>query len=110
MDIQRLSEYRVMWLWVFFDLPTDTKSEVKAANLFRKNLLKDGFMMFQFSVYLRHCASRENLEVHIKRVKNFIPNRGTVSMLSVTDKQFEKMEVFEGVSVKSKPTERSQLE
>ena len=52
-----------MWLMVFFDLPTDTKKERKAASLFRQNLLKDGFTMFQFSIYIRHCGSKENMEV-----------------------------------------------
>ena len=46
---------------VFFDLPTDTKKEQKAAMLFRQNLLKDGFTMFQFSIYIRHCGSKENM-------------------------------------------------
>lgn len=61
---------------------------MKAASLFRKNLEKDGFSMMQFSVYIRHCASRESLEVHIKRVKSLLPESGKVSILSVTDKQY----------------------
>ena len=66
----RLNAYHIMWLFVFFDLPVTTKKEIKAATLFRKNLEKDGFSMMQFSVYIRHCASRESLEVHIKRTSN----------------------------------------
>lgn len=77
-----------MWLFVFFDLPVTTKKEMKAASLFRKNLEKDGFSMMQFSVYIRHCASRESLEVHVKRVKSLLPEAGKVSLLSVTDKQY----------------------
>lgn len=61
---------------------------MKAASLFRKNLEKDGFSMMQFSVYIRHCASRESLEVHIKRIKSLLPEAGKVSLLSVTDKQY----------------------
>lgn len=49
-----------------FDLPTETQKDKKAYALFRKNLQKDGFTMFQFSIYIRHCASYENAEVHIK--------------------------------------------
>ena len=74
---------------VFFDLPTDTKKERKAASLFRQNLLKDGFTMFQFSIYIRHCGSKENMEVHIKRVSTIIPEYGKVGIMSITDKQFE---------------------
>ena len=84
----RLNAYHIMWLFVFFDLPVMTKKERKAAALFRNNLEKDGFSMMQFSVYIRHCGSYESMQVHIKRVKNFVPQFGKVSMLSVTDKQY----------------------
>lgn len=83
-----------MWIFVFFDLPTETKKERKAASGFRKVLLKDGFTMFQFSIYLRHCSSRENAKVHEKRVKLSLPQKGKVGILSVTDRQFEQMELF----------------
>ena len=46
--MDRFSEYRIMWILVFFDLPTDTKKDKKAYALFRKNLRRDGFTMFQF--------------------------------------------------------------
>jgi len=63
-----------MWVLVFFDLPTETKKQRSVATRFRKSLLDDGFNMFQFSIYLRHCPSKENAEVHIKRVKKiFLP-------------------------------------
>ena len=42
--MDRFSEYRVMWVLVFFDLPTDTKKERKAAAEFRKQLISDGFI------------------------------------------------------------------
>lgn len=90
----RLNAYHIMWLFVFFDLPVTTKKEMKAAQLFRKNLEKDGFAMMQFSVYIRHCASRESLEVHVKRVKSQLPETGRVSLLSVTDKQYGDMYNF----------------
>ncbi|MBR6925959.1 MAG: CRISPR-associated endonuclease Cas2, partial [Bacteroidaceae bacterium] len=62
--MERFSEYRIMWVLVFFDLPTTTKKERKAAARFRKNIMGDGFTMFQFSIYVRHCASSENAAVH----------------------------------------------
>lgn len=49
--MERFSEYRVMWILVLFDLPTETKKDKKAYTDFRKNLQKDGFTMFQFSIY-----------------------------------------------------------
>ncbi|MEA4904017.1 MAG: CRISPR-associated endonuclease Cas2, partial [Petrimonas sp.] len=40
--MQRLSEYRVMWILVFFDLPTETRKERKIYADFRKKLIQDG--------------------------------------------------------------------
>lgn len=94
--IERFSEYQIMWVFVFFDLPTETKSERKRYAEFRKQLMRDGFTMFQFSIYLRHCPSRENADVHIKRVKQLLPKDGYVGILTVTDKQFGQMELFRG--------------
>lgn len=91
---QRLSEYRVMWILVFFDLPTETKKQRHEHMLFRKNLQRDGFTMFQYSIYVRHCASADNAAVHVKRVKRFLPERGHVAILCITDKQFSNIELF----------------
>lgn len=96
MIAERFSEYRIMWLLVLFDLPTETKKDRKAHSLFRKNLIKDGFTMFQFSIYIRHCASMENAEVHKKRVKSFLPEFGKVGIICITDKQFGNIELFYG--------------
>jgi CRISPR-associated protein Cas2 len=85
-----------MWVLVFFDLPTETKKDRKVYSDFRKNLMADGFSMFQFSIYLRHSASAENAEVHIKRVKKNLPEKGHVGIMSITDKQFGMMEIFQG--------------
>ena len=54
----RLNAYDIMWLFVFFDLPTNTKQERKFASGFRRDLLKDGYCMLQYSVYVRHCGSK----------------------------------------------------
>jgi len=84
----RLNAYKVMWLFVFFDLPTTTKKERKNAATFRKCLEKDGFTMMQYSVYIRHCSSKENCDIHIKRIRMSVPEVGMVSILAVTDKQY----------------------
>ncbi|MBP6976822.1 MAG: CRISPR-associated endonuclease Cas2 [Bacteroidales bacterium] len=92
----RLNDYRILWILVFFDLPVKTKKERKIASRFRKDIMGDGFTMFQFSIYVRHCPSRENADVHLKRVKRILPNKGHVGILTVTDKQFGNMEIFYG--------------
>lgn len=109
-ECSRFSKYRVMWVLVFFDLPTETKKEMKAATQFRKDLMKDGFTMFQFSIYIRHCASRENMEVHVKRVKSFLPEAGKVGILCITDKQFGEIDIFHGQTAKRPNAPGQQLE
>ncbi len=108
--MERFSEYRVMWILVLFDLPTETKKERKAYSDFRKKLMKDGFTMFQFSIYVRHCASKENCDVHISRVKSFLPEKGEVGILCITDKQFGNIELFIGKKVEKTSAPGQQLE
>jgi CRISPR-associated protein Cas2 len=99
-----------MWLFVFFDLPTETKADRREAALFRKRLLKSGFSMMQFSVYTRHCASRESMEVHIGRVRQIVPPKGAVSIAQFTDKQFGRIVNFWGATRKEPAPAPKQLE
>ena len=106
----RLNAYHIMWLFVFFDLPTNTKKERKAAAQFRKALEKDGFSMMQYSVYVRHCPSKENMNVHIARVRASMPPSGLTSILSITDKQYGEIQNFWGKVERAKFTTPQQLE
>ena len=106
----RLNAYRIMWVLVFFDLPTKTKKNRKIYAKFQKNILADGFNMFQFSIYLRHCPSRENAEVHIQRVKKILPAKGHIGIMCITDKQFGMMEIFRGKETVETPETVQQLE
>jgi len=108
--MSRFSEYRVMWVLVLFDLPTDTKKDRKIAAGFRKKLVQDGFTMFQFSIYLRHCPSYENAQVHIARVKANLPEKGRIGIMYITDKQFGNMELFIGRRKDEQPQIEQQLE
>jgi CRISPR-associated protein Cas2 len=99
-----------MWILVHFDLPTDTKKDRKNYASFRKNIMKDGFQMFQFSMYVRHCSSKENTEVHVKRVKSILPPKGHIGILCITDKQFGMMEIYRGRELVNAPESTQQLE
>ena len=105
-----LNEYRIMWVLVFFDLPTETSTERKIYARFRKELMGDGFQMFQFSIYVRHCASRENADVHIRRTKSKLPEKGHVGILCITDKQFGMMEIYYGKKQTALPIPSQQLD
>ena len=99
-----------MWVFVYFDLPTGTQKERRAYTDFRKNLLRDGFAMIQYSIYARHCSSYENAEVHKKRVKGAIPEKGEVIIFEITDKQFGMMEFYRGAKSTDRPETPQQLD
>ncbi len=106
----KLDEYRIMWVLVFFDLPTETKRDRKNYARFRKSIMKDGFDMFQFSIYVRHSMSKENSDVHVKRVKSVLPPRGHIGILRITDKQFGEIEIFYGKKKEEVKAPPQQLE
>ena len=91
-----LSPYRIMWLFVMFDLPVGTATERKEAAGFRHHLLDLGFEMSQFSVYLKYCASTEKAEAAGERVRQGLPPGGKVDILRVTDRQFANMKRYYG--------------
>lgn len=99
-----------MWIIVLFDLPTTTKTDRKRYAVFRKKLMTDGFSMMQYSVYMRHCASDENAQVHAERVKNNLPPDGEVRIVKITDKQFSRIEVFYGKKRKLTEKPPAQME
>ena len=83
-----------MRILVMFDLPTGTQQEKKEYAKFRKFLLKDGFLMEQFSVYSRMTIDRDNLNTHIKRIEANLPPAGSVQVLQVTEYQFERRQIL----------------
>ncbi len=105
----RINAYRIMWLYVFFDLPTGTKKERKAYQDFRDKLMKDGFSMKQYSVYARYCISREEVDVHLRRINLMVPDKGKISVLTITDKQFSSVVNYWGKNLLPPEEAPSQL-
>ncbi|MCX8092312.1 MAG: CRISPR-associated endonuclease Cas2, partial [Verrucomicrobiae bacterium] len=88
------SKYRMAWVLVFFDLPVGTPEERKAAANFRKDLVRDGYIMVQYSVYARPCGSADRVETQVRRLKPKIPPKGEVRSLIVSDAQWGRMLVM----------------
>jgi len=93
-----------------FDLPTTTLAEKRAYVKFRKTLLKDGFSMLQFSIYVRHCATYENSEVHTSRIQNSLPLHGVINVITITDKQYSGMLTYWGKKQQTNKASPAQLE
>ena len=82
------SKYRMAWVMVFFDLPVGTPEERRDASNFRRDLIKDGYMMVQFSVYARPCGSADRVDTQVRRLRGKIPTHGEVRGLLITDAQW----------------------
>ena len=91
-----MSAYRYMRVILFFDLPTVTAAERRTATLFRKSLLKDGFLMLQESVYCKLALNGTAVALIKNRVSKYLPEKGSVMILTVTEKQFERMDICLG--------------
>ncbi len=87
---------KFMRMIVFFDLPVTTSKDRKAAAKFRDFLLKDGYHMMQFSVYTRVCNGTDAVEKHEARLNLNLPSRGSIRLLTITEKQFESMHILLG--------------
>ena len=88
--------YRFMRVIVFFDLPVETSAERRAYSRFRKFLIKSGFIMVQNSVYSKLALNMTVSESIMKKVREAAPAKGIIQMLTVTEKQYTKMEYVLG--------------
>jgi len=86
--ITQLSGYRLMWILVMFDLPTDTKEQRKKASNFRNFLLDEGFERCQFSVYARFVNGKEAFTTRVNRIERNLPESGDIQILNFTDRQY----------------------
>jgi CRISPR-associated protein Cas2 len=84
------------WILVMFDLPVMTDDERRVATRFRKELLDDGYMMIQFSVYARPCVTFDTMETHAKRIQIYTPAAGNVRIIFFTDQQWGRSIVVVG--------------
>ena len=91
-----LGGYRLMWIFVMFDLPVATRTEARAATKFREYLLDEGFERSQFSIYARFCNGKEQFESYMRRIESHLPATGDVHVLGFTDRQYEGIVRFSG--------------
>ena len=108
-QITALSGYRVLWILVMFDLPTDTKARRREASKFREFLLDQGFERSQFSVYARFCNGKEAYQAHVHQIECSLPAFGDVQILQFTDKQYENIVRFSGPERTAQKKSPSQL-
>ena len=79
-----LSGYRLMWMFVMFDLPVVDRASSRAATRFRNFLLDQGFEMSQLSIYARFCNGKEQYETYLGRIEKNLPGGGEVHVIGFT--------------------------
>ena len=85
-----------MWIICMFDIPVRTRKEMRKATRFRNVLLDEGFVMKQFSVYIKPVKSLSAGQTVTKMLSRFIPDNSSVSFLYITDKQYLMTENYLG--------------
>lgn len=85
-----------MRLMVMFDLPMETSTQRKEYRVFRKKLLNEGFLMVQYSIYVRVCVNRKAASFLEKRISSFLPREGIIQTLMLTEKQYNDMHFLRG--------------
>ncbi|RHC06916.1 CRISPR-associated endonuclease Cas2 [Blautia obeum] len=85
-----------MRVLVFFDLPVITEENRRAYRKFRKFLLKNGFLMLQESVYCKLALNSTAVRTIVDNVHKNKPEEGLIQLLSVTEKQYAKMDIIIG--------------
>lgn len=91
-----MSEIKYMRLILFFDLPSKEDYERKEYSIFHNALIKNGYVMMQFSVYIKATNSISKVKREIEKIKKFIPKSGNIRILSITEKQYLNMEIILG--------------
>lgn len=81
---------------VFFDLPSVTDADKRAYRDFRKSLIRAGFMMIQESVYTKLALNSTSVQIIASEIRAIKPEKGFVLLLTVTEKQFSRMEIISG--------------
>lgn len=90
--------YRYMRVIVFFDLPVTSSENIRQYTKFRKFLLKSGFLMMQESIYCKLALNATAAEAILANLRKNKPESGVVQVLTMTEKQFQKIEFIVGKS------------
>jgi len=96
-----LSGYRKMVLFVMFDISTETKKDLDKYRKFRKRLLDLGFIMFQYSIYVRFCRSLAIAQKYEKKLEADAPNNGSIRIMKITESQYSNMITIENYHEKT---------
>lgn len=85
-----------MRVLVFFDIPVKSKQNRKNASAFRTMLIKEGYVMTQYSVYTKICSGLDSAKRAVDNLKRNLPSQGNIRALIITEKQWADMQLLIG--------------
>lgn len=85
-----------MRVMVFFDLPVESPEQRREYSRFRKFLLRSGFVMMQESVYSKIVLNPTAANAVTENVRRHKTSQGLIQILTVTERQFERIEIVVG--------------
>lgn len=80
-----------MRIVLFYDLPSVEFKEKKDYHNFRRSLIKNGFIMIQFSVYVKAINTKQKIKGEIEKIKKYLPSEGNIRIITVTEFQYKNM-------------------
>ena len=83
-------------LLIVYDLPVETSDERRNAQRFRKNLISQGFISLQKSVYVKLIHNDSMAESEILQIKEISPKEGTINVIPMSLNVFRAMQTLCG--------------
>lgn len=93
-----MSVYKYMRIIVMYDVPNNNSEENKEYTKFRKLLIKNGYSMMQFSVYIKCLNVKTKFKSEVKKISKFVPSQGNIRIMTITEKQFQDIIFLNGDS------------
>jgi CRISPR-associated protein Cas2 len=87
---------KFMRIILMFDLPTETSVDKKQYALFRKNIIKLGYTMIQYSIYMKTINVQTKTQREIKKIQDITPKQGNIRLLIITELQYNNMKLIKG--------------
>lgn len=91
-----MNEIKYMRIILMFDLPSKEDYEKKEYRVFHNALIKNGYVMMQFSIYIKATNSHTKIKREVDKIRKYIPKSGNIRVLSITEKQYLNMEIILG--------------
>lgn len=79
-----------------YDLDFSSPEAVKKYQIFHKALVRRGWIMLQYSVYMKMVHTAQQGLNSIQQLKQFLPPNGNIRIIKITNQQYMQMTLMRG--------------